>query len=94
MPSSIRKRYYLGDSYPGIYFLWREAQCSAYLLKGLKTVKISEILKRSERTIEFYLLVAQRKLGCNSKKELIQMLQESDFIHYLGELVMDELPSS
>src|SRR3990167_10531843 len=90
MSSEITKRYYLGDLHPGVYFLLREAQCVAYLLRELNAETTAKFLRLSHRTVEFYIMSAQRKLRCASKKQLIKALQNSDFTRYLEELLSVE----
>ena len=90
MSPAITKRYYLGDSYPDVYFLLREAQCVAHLLKELNSEKTAKLLRLSHRTVEFYIMSAQQKLRCASKKQLIKAFQHSDFMRYLEELLFVE----
>ena|SRR3990167_5106127 len=93
MSSEITKRYYLGNSHLGVYFLLREAQCVAHLLKGINTIKTAKLLRLSDRTVEFYIMSAQRKLHCVSKKQLMETVQNSDFTCHLKELLSIEITS-
>ncbi len=80
------KRFYLGNKYPEIYFTLLEAQCMKYFLEGCSDKSVSIILQLSTKTIKFYSLNMQAKLGCKLKKELIEKVKKSDFLNYLQEI--------
>ena len=73
------KMYSLGDKFKEIYFLRREAECMMYLLKGKSTRGIARKLCLSPRTIEFYIQNMKKKLNCQTKFELLDLVVESDF---------------
>jgi DNA-binding CsgD family transcriptional regulator len=76
----ITKTYGLGNNYGNIYFTRREAECMVCLLKGKTINKTAEALKLSPRTVEFYLKNMKGKLRCKTKYELVDTVQDSDFL--------------
>ena len=81
-PSNIsnKKKYYLGDDYPGVYFTEREAQCMVFFLKYYTNWRAADVLKLSKRTIDSYLTAMRKKLDCKSKAELLSKVHKSDFV--------------
>ena len=80
----------LGSKFPGVYFTRREAQCMWHLLQG-KTIKAAgDALKLSSRTIEFYLKNMKKKVGCNTKPELIELILQTDFVRSFTECCAEE----
>ncbi len=80
-----QKHYYVGDTYPGLYFTRREAECLFYLLRGLTIGSTAKMLDLSPRTVEFYVKNMKTKLGVRSKVELIDKLHEVSFMSRLRE---------
>jgi DNA-binding NarL/FixJ family response regulator len=76
--SIIKKRTYLGESYPGIYFTVRETQI-ATLLRQKNYREIAEHYHLSKRTVEYYIETIKYKLKCADKKHLIAKLEIINF---------------
>ncbi|HVV69326.1 MAG TPA: LuxR C-terminal-related transcriptional regulator [Gammaproteobacteria bacterium] len=81
-----KKRYYLGNKYPGVYFTNQEAKCMVHFLKGLSNAKIGKILQLSTKTIGYYCSRMRFKLGCRTKLMLIELIKTTDFMHCLHEI--------
>lgn len=77
-------RYRLGAKYGKTYFTRREAERMVCLLKGKKTKDVAMILKLSPRTVEFYIKNMKAKVGCRTKFELIDLVNTSEFMKYMG----------
>ncbi len=78
--NSPRARYYLGIGFSGVYFTSREAQCMTLFLEGKTNLEVGICLGLSLRTIDAYLKTMREKLGCSSKKELINKVRQSQFV--------------
>tara|TARA_A100001015_G_scaffold37020_1_gene40775 strand:+ start:1511 stop:1813 length:303 start_codon:yes stop_codon:yes gene_type:complete len=63
-------RHYLGAAYPGVYLTLREINVIQMLSLGVNR-DIAMHLGISKRTLESYIEVIRRKLGCRNKKQLI-----------------------
>jgi len=74
------KTYHLGAKFENIYFTKREAECMLLMLKEKTLHQIATTLQLSPRTIEYYTKNMKIKLSCHSKRELIQLVKNSDFI--------------
>lgn len=72
-------KYFLGRSFPDVYFTYREARCMLYLLENQSNRKIAEIMGLSMRTVEFYVRNMRLKLGAKSRAHLIELVKKSDF---------------
>lgn len=68
-------RFYLGDSFPGVYFTHQEARCILHCLKGMTDEQIGRAMRLSKSTISVYLMNMRRKLKCKSKKQLIAIVK-------------------
>ena len=79
-------RYHLGKSYPGIYLSQREAECVALLLEGYGEEKSAKILDVSPYTIERYLRNVREKIYCKNNIEIIQKIQNTDFISKIPQI--------
>lgn len=79
-------RYYLGDLYPDVYLTFREAQ-TALLLEGHKYREISQMMRLSCRTVEYYASNMKKKFCCHSKRELIYIIRESKLLVQLQEVL-------
>lgn len=64
----------------GQYLTQREAECMTLLLQGFTMRKIGEQLELSPRTIEYYLKRIKERVGCRTKKELIEYASNLSFI--------------
>lgn len=60
-----------------IVFSRREHECLVSLAKGKTIKEIASNLNLSPRTIEFYVSNAKKKVGCNYKNQLIEMVWEN-----------------
>ncbi len=81
------QRFYLGEKFPDVYFSFRESQCMCKLLEG-KTLKVTgKELQLSTRTVEFYVFNMKKKLSCRKKKELIELVKQSDFPHAVNDML-------
>jgi len=67
----IRSNYCIED-YTAYELTTRESECLFYLLRGMTTKRIGDILKISPRTVEKFIYKIKEKLGCNFKSELIE----------------------
>lgn len=84
------KYYYLGKSYPEVYFTYQEARCVLYFLKGFTHKKIGEVTHLSQRTVDFYVRNIYVKMLCSNIEELLEKIAETDFISYLTALEQTE----
>ena len=81
-PTKVKpiKLYLLDQRYPGVYFTRRESQCLILLTTGHTIKETGHALNLSARTVEFYLNNIKVKLKCRTKAELLQKIQDSDFL--------------
>ncbi len=77
------RTYYLGDVYPGVYFTKREAESIFWLAHGFTIAETATQLGLSPRTVEFYIKNMKVKLGCASKKRMIEAVMKTDLIEQL-----------
>tara|TARA_R110000868_G_scaffold251726_1_gene508462 strand:- start:800 stop:1636 length:837 start_codon:yes stop_codon:yes gene_type:complete len=54
-----------------IYLSSQQGRCLVYLMQGKSAKEIARIMGLSHRTVEYYLTIIRKQLGCNSSKELI-----------------------
>lgn len=73
-------KYFLGRSFPDVYFTYREARCMLYLLENRSNRKAAEIMGLSMRTVEFYVRNMRLKVGAKSRTHLIELVKQSDFV--------------
>lgn len=76
--------------YPGRFYLYancichyltqREADCTWYLLQNKTYREVAACLKLSPRTVEFYMRTAMMRLNCDSKKEYLNYIKETEFM--------------
>ncbi len=87
-PSQVgkRTRYYLGKKYPGVYFTVQEAKCMFYCIQKFSSKKISGVMKIDFRTVEYYRENIRCKIGAISKKDLIDKIEDTEFMHYMCHL--------
>jgi len=87
LPKETRdlRTYYLGDQYPGVYFTKREAESLFWLVHGMTIAETAAQMHLSPRTIEFYIKNMKSKLGCASKKRLIEKVLKTNLIEQLKE---------
>lgn len=69
--------YFLGDSYEGVYFTQREAECVYHMLQGKSIPQTARDLGLSPRTIEFYVKNMRLKVGAPNKKALIEKIRKT-----------------
>ena len=74
------KRYYLGESFPNIYFTLREMDVAALLIKHYTYQQIADALTLSARTIEYYTKQIRLKLHCDKKAASVRLLCEIDMV--------------
>jgi DNA-binding CsgD family transcriptional regulator len=77
------RTYLLGKKQPGKYFTKRETECMVMFLKGRTINRTAETLGLSPRTVEFYLKNMKNKLQCGTKCELIEAIQNSEFLKHV-----------
>jgi len=85
-----RQRLYLsGAGLEGAYFTPRECEIMLSALCG-DTMRQSAVkLGLSPRTVEYYINNMRHKLSCESKKQLVHKVKQSNFISILKELVQE-----
>lgn len=76
----VRKMYYLGKKYEGLYLTHQEGECMNLLLQDHTIVSTAKDLNLSARTVEFYVKNMKLKLSCATKKELVNKIAETDFL--------------
>ncbi|MDF1685070.1 MAG: helix-turn-helix transcriptional regulator [Legionellaceae bacterium] len=54
-----------------IYLSSQQSRCFNYLMQGKSSKEIARAMNLSHRTVEYYLTLIRKQLGCNSSKELI-----------------------
>ena len=81
-----KKRYYLGNKYPGVYFTSQEARCMVYFLQGLSNAKIGKILQLSTKTVGYYCSRMRLKVCCRTKLMLAELVKATDFMGCLNEI--------
>jgi DNA-binding CsgD family transcriptional regulator len=72
-------KYRLGEPF-STYFTQREAECIIQLLNGKTMNEAGEVLHLSPRTVEYYLGKIKRKLNCRKKREVIQLVSQTEFV--------------
>ncbi len=72
-------RYYLDCENDDTYLTRQEARCMVCFLRGATVSAAADILELSPRTVEYYVNNMKKRLGCNAKYELIQLVIESGF---------------
>lgn len=76
----MRKIYYLGKKYDGLYLTHQEGECMNLLLQGHTIVSAAKDLNLSPRTVEFYVKNMKLKLSCATKKELVTKIADTEFL--------------
>jgi DNA-binding CsgD family transcriptional regulator len=76
---------YLDSKLNSINLSKRESECLFYTLHGYTVKMIAKVLKISPRTAEGYIDNLKNKLGCNNKKELIELSIELGIFHFVPE---------
>jgi len=72
------RKYYLGCSYPSVYFTQREYECIVALVRGETVKEIAANLRLSPRTVEYYIKNMKNKLGCSTRAQLIKEVMMTD----------------
>lgn len=82
LPSSMKKKeskkYYVGESAPGVYFTQREVESVRELLKSHTIAGAAQELGLSPRTVEFYVKNMKMKLNCSTKADLLKKVVKTD----------------
>jgi|GEM_PF-2043827 len=80
--TNYERRYakYQIEETAGLYFTQREGECVMQLLRGKTMNEIGETLQLSPRTIEYYLNKIKKKLNCKKKKEIIEIVSQTNFV--------------
>lgn len=73
-------RYYLDNIAEELYLTHREAECLKLLRDGLNYYKIADKLSITRHTVQLHFNNIRIKLDCDSKKELIQKVKDSDIL--------------
>lgn len=73
-------RFYLNSGFDSVYFTRREMEVAVLLLEPGTYEEIANQLNLSERTIECYVKHMKLKLGCSSKKKLMERIQKIDLV--------------
>lgn len=77
------RTYYLKPKYPDVYFTKREAECIFWMMHGLTIAETALKMYLSPRTIEYYVKNMKIKLGCASKKRLIEKVMQTSLMDQL-----------
>lgn len=77
------REYYLGDAYPDVYVTKREAESMFWIVQGLTIPQTARELNLSPRTVEFYVRNLKLKLNCDSKKQLIGAILQTNLMQQL-----------
>lgn len=77
------RKYYLGSSYPSVYFTQREYECMVGLLQGASVKEIAAALELSPRTVEYYIKNMKGKLGCATRAQLIKEVMMTDIYTHM-----------
>lgn len=57
----------------------RESECIFYILRGMTTKQMADVMNLSPRTVEGYLLNIRNKLDCKNRYEIISTVLGNDF---------------
>lgn len=83
-PEDLPNKYYLGESFPGMYLTQREHDCLLALLRGRTVRQVAAYLDLSPRTVEYYVKNMKGKLNCHSRSELLELALRTElFSHVL-----------
>lgn len=75
-----KKKFFVGESYPSVYFTQREFDCMVSLLRGSTVKEIAVQLELSPRTVEYYIKNLKTKMDCQTRSELLNRALQSDLI--------------
>ncbi|MCR9191277.1 MAG: LuxR C-terminal-related transcriptional regulator [Gammaproteobacteria bacterium] len=64
--------YIFHDTYPDDFLTKKESMCLFYILRGKSNKDISHILNLSCRTVEGKIISIKKKMGCDSRNQLIE----------------------
>lgn len=65
----------------------REIECLFYMIRGMTIKQIANILKKSPRTIEKFMLGIKKKMGCQHKTEIIERAYNENLISLVPETI-------
>ena len=71
------KKYYIDTDYKEVILSTREFQCLQQSRANYSSKAIAARMDLSTRTVEIYLTATKQKLNCNSKLELLQLLEKN-----------------
>ncbi|MGD9108980.1 MAG: helix-turn-helix transcriptional regulator [Gammaproteobacteria bacterium] len=57
----------------------REGECICYILRGMTTKQMADMMELSPRTVEGYMLNIRNKLDCKNRYEIISTVLGNDF---------------
>jgi DNA-binding CsgD family transcriptional regulator len=86
---SKRRKYYLGDNFPNVYFTKMELNTMAHLYNGRTTLEIAQALSLSKRTIEYYIKNMKDKIKCRYSTELVTKVAQTDLIELIRRGVVE-----
>ena len=75
----IERKQYPFNQDGSLYLTQREADCIYYMVQGLTIKGTAEELLLSARTVEFYLKRIKDKFNIQSKKQLLNYIQQSEY---------------
>lgn len=78
-PEVIPQKWYLGKAYGDTYLTKNETMCLHYMLLGNSARKISSLMFKSSRTIEYYMNRIKQKFNVRKKADLIQRVLRTNF---------------
>lgn len=80
------RRIYLGKAFPGVYFTVREAEL-AQLLADFKYREIACLMNISRRTAEYYAFNMKKKLRCETKTQMTEILNNFGIVNKIKKVV-------
>ena len=75
---------------PELNLSQREMNCFFYMTRGYSSSQIADRLNLSVRTIEAYYTSIKNKLGCESKKDIIEFANSSGYTHFIPQELLNE----
>ncbi len=78
--NSKLKYYKLGPVFKEVVFTRREAQVMVLIMEGYTNKESADMLGLSPRTTEFYIRNMRKKIGAESKPQLIEAIAKTDFM--------------
>ena len=75
----INKKFYLITEHEDILVSKRQLECLQCLVNGLRTIEIAKTLFLSIRSVETYIDIIRKKIGCANRLQLVKILLKSYF---------------